>query len=131
MQRIVVDTSVVIAVILNEPEKKKLIEVTQDAELIAPSAMHWEIGNAFSAMFKKKRLKFKEAVKCLKEYKRIPILFFDIDLEIALHFAEKDAIYAYDAYFLTCAKKHKAPLLTLDTQLSEVAQKNKIRVLEV
>jgi hypothetical protein len=34
--KIVVDTSAIIAVIANEPEKTALIELTRDAELIAP-----------------------------------------------------------------------------------------------
>ncbi len=50
---IVLDTSVIIAVIANEPEKRVLIRLTKGAELIAPQSVHWEIGNAFSAMLKR------------------------------------------------------------------------------
>jgi uncharacterized protein with PIN domain len=47
---IVVDTSVIIAVITNEPHKPQLIDITREVDLLAPLSLHWEIGNAFSAM---------------------------------------------------------------------------------
>jgi len=50
---IVVDTSVLIAVIANEPEKDRLIRQTTGADLLAPPSCHWEIGNAFSAMLRR------------------------------------------------------------------------------
>ena len=52
----VVDASVIIAVIANEPEKERLVEITQGADLLAPASVHWEIGNAFSAMIKRGRV---------------------------------------------------------------------------
>ncbi len=131
MKQVIIDTSAIIAVILNEPEKEKLIEITQNSELISPASVHWEIGNAFSAMFKRRRLNLKEAIKGFSEYAKIPIQFVDIDIESAFKIAEKSNIYAYDAYLLTCSKKYKAPLLTLDVQLQDIAMKNKIKVLEV
>jgi len=51
--KITIDTSTILAVVLNEPEKHQLIEITKDAHLIAPMSLHWEIGNALSLMFKK------------------------------------------------------------------------------
>ena len=52
---LVVDTSIVISVITNEKSKSKLIKIAQDEDLMAPSSLHWEIGNAFSAMFKRNK----------------------------------------------------------------------------
>ena len=40
-------------------------------------------------------------------------------------------MYAYDAYFLDCASRHKAPLLTLDGSLRRAAQKLDIDLVEV
>jgi predicted nucleic acid-binding protein len=53
---LVVDTSTVIAVIANEPEKPLLIAKTQGYELLAPHSLGWEVGNAFSAMIKRGRI---------------------------------------------------------------------------
>jgi len=40
-------------------------------------------------------------------------------------------MYAYDAYFLDCALRQKAPLLTLDSKLHAVAKDFEISTLEV
>lgn len=50
---LVVDTSVIIAVIANEPEEATLVAQTQGADLFAPHSLYWEVGNAFSAMLKR------------------------------------------------------------------------------
>ena len=59
--KFVVDASVIIAVIANEPEKEQLIEITKGADLLAPSSIHWEIGNTFSAMIKRRRVSLEPA----------------------------------------------------------------------
>ena len=53
---IVADTSVIIAVIANEPEKAAIVAQTQGADLFAPQSLPWEVGNAFSAMLKRQRI---------------------------------------------------------------------------
>lgn len=53
---IVIDTSALIAVIVDEPQRTKIIEITSGNTLIGPGSIPWEIGNAFSAMFKQKRV---------------------------------------------------------------------------
>ena len=52
--KIVPDTSVIVAVIANEPENTALIELVRGAGLIAPQSVHQEIGRAFSAMLTRK-----------------------------------------------------------------------------
>lgn len=56
---IVIDTSALVAVIVAEPERNKLIEITKGNTLIGPGSIPWEIGNAFTAMFKKIDCRFK------------------------------------------------------------------------
>jgi uncharacterized protein with PIN domain len=41
---LVIDTSVVLAVVANEPEKAELVRLTAGADLIAPASIPWEIG---------------------------------------------------------------------------------------
>ena len=129
--KIVVDTSVIVAVIANEPEKTALIEMTRGSELVAPQSVHWEIGNAFSAMLKRKRLTSGEATRALKVYGRIQIRFLDVELEQSLRIADEQGIYAYDAYVLRCAQKHRSPLISLDQSLlarvKKLASKSRTR----
>lgn len=75
---VLVDASVIVAVIANEPEKDTLIELTKGARLVAPHSIHWEIGNAFSAMLKRKRITLEQARKAIAAYKKIPIKLVDI-----------------------------------------------------
>jgi len=128
---IVIDTSVFIAVIVGEPERDKIIELTAGNTLIGPGCIPWEIGNAFSAMFKQNRLTLDEAKKGLVIFDSIPIRYIEPDFVNALRISKQSNIYAYDAYFLDCAIRHKAPLLTLDRKLKTVAQSLDIEIMEV
>lgn len=129
--RITIDTSVIIAVLLNEPERDRVIHLTTDAEVIVPASLHWEIGNAFSAMFKRKRITLKEAQQAINRYAKMVLQTVDIRLADAIKIANKYDIYAYDAYFIVCAGAQRTPLLTLDNKLSETARKNRIQILEI
>jgi len=128
---IVIDTSVVIAVIANEPEKDTLVELTKGADLIAPYSVHWEIGNAFSAMLRRKRIKVEQAIIAVKLYRKIPIRFVDVELEESLKMADTLGVYAYDAYLIRCALKYKSPLISLDRNLVSAAKQMKTKVIEV
>ena len=129
--KFVVDASVIIAVIANEPEKEQLIEITKGADLLAPSSIHWEIGNAFSAMIKRRRVSLEQALDALEIYRQIPIRFTEVELENTLAIVAELGIYAYDAYLLRCAVKYQAALITLDRKLAQVAQEMNIEVVEV
>lgn len=128
---IVVDASVLIAVITNEDEKQKLVAMTEEAELIAPLSVHWEIGNAFSSLLKRKRITIDEALQAIEIYLQIPVRFMEVELTESLVLADELGLYAYDAYLLLCAAKYRLPLLTLDARLIQAAKEKKIQVLEV
>ena len=128
---ITIDTSALIAVIGNEKAKDKIINITIGASLVSPMSVHWEIGNAFSAMFKRRVIELADAEKALTIYKSIPIQFIDIPLERTLYITKHFNIYAYDAYLIQCAEQTSSPLLTLDKGLANIAKQMGITVLEV
>ncbi len=128
---VVVDTSALIAVLTAEPTRDRLIARTQGAELLAPGSVHWETGNALSALLKRRRLKLAEVQAALSAYARIPIRLVEVELGAALELADRFGLYAYDAYLMACARRHGAPLLTLDPRLGRVAHEAGVRVLEV
>lgn len=111
--------------------KNRLIEITKNAELIAPPSMHWEIGNAFSAMFRRGRIRLEQAKLALNEYKKIPIKSHDVSLDSVLELSKKYNLYAYDVYFLLCAKKLKVPLLSLDKEMIENGKRMGLNIIEV
>ena len=118
----VIDTSAIIAILMDEPEKAAIVECVKGAELVAPRSVHWEIGNAFSAMFKRNRITLDEAKPAaLAIYERMSIRFVDVKIVRSLELAEQLDMYAYDAYILACALDLDAPLLTLDKGLANAA----------
>lgn len=128
---IVADTSVILAVVLNEPVKSALIRLTVGAELIAPASLHWEIGNAFSAMLKSKRLTLDEVRQAVAEYHKIPIRLLDVSLDDAMTLIAQFSVYAYDACMISCARIHSAPLITIDNGLKAAAEAAGVTTLEV
>lgn len=128
---IVIDTSALIAVIVGEPERDEIIKLTTGHSLIGPGSIPWEIGNAFSAMFKKGRLTLDEAQKGLAIFERIPVQYIPPDFAHAVALSHQVNMYAYDAYFLDCAIRLKAPLLTLDRKLRMVADNLNVTIWEV
>ena len=129
--RITIDTSALIAVILNEPEKSSILDITKGAQLISPESVHWEIGNAFSAMIKRERILLKLAQQGIKEYQNIPIKFINVDISSTMILVENFKMYAYDAYLIKCAMQTDTPLLTLDKGLINIAKSIGIKVMEI
>ena len=127
---LVVDTSTVIAVIANEPEKSLLITKTQGYDLIAPLSLYWELGNAFSAMIKRGRITLQQATAAIEIYEQISINLIDVDLKQTLEIVDKYKVYAYDAYMIVCALNRNCPLLTLDGGLVHAARAAGVEVWE-
>jgi len=127
--KVVLDTSALIAVLLGESNRDRIIRKTEGADLIAPASLHWEIGNAFSAMFKRGRLGVEIALEALRRYEEVPIQFVEADMAAAVRLCDRLGLYAYDAYMLDVAKRHRAPLLTLDGGLKEAARHTDVELL--
>jgi predicted nucleic acid-binding protein len=128
---IVIDASAVIAVVTNEAHRPALIRLTEGAELISPFSLPVEVGNAFSAMFKRKRISLEEAKAAIAAYQQIAIRLTEIDLGQALDLSHRLDIYAYDAYLIACSLQFRAPLLTVDGPLRDAARRVEVKVLEV
>ncbi len=129
--KIIADTNTFLAVVLYEPERDSIIDLTTGHELIAPEVLPFEIGNALSAMLKRKRITSDAMSKAWVATQKIPVDLRSIDIAKALEIVTDFHIYAYDAYFLVCALSLHAPLLTLDKRMREVSEKLGIITLEV
>lgn len=111
---LVIDTSVIIAVVSGEASRPGLIRATRGAELVAPASVHWEVGNAVAALVKRRLATRDQALLLVAAYSEVPLRLIDVDLSAALELAAIYNLYAYDAYVLTCALSQRAALLTLD-----------------
>lgn len=128
---LVVDTSVIIAVVSGEASREALIRASRGAELVAPASVHWEVGNAVTALLKRRLATRDQALSLLAAYAEVPLRLMDVDLSAALELAATHNLYAYDAYVLTCALSQRAPLLTLDKGQARAAVTAGIKLKEV
>jgi predicted nucleic acid-binding protein len=129
--QLVIDTSIILAVLISEPERDQIIALTRDTDLLAPQSVHWEVGNALSAMIKRQRITTAQAMKALDAYERIPIRFIETSLHEAVTIAGKQGLYAYDAYLVACAKDQRCSLISLDKALLKAATDVGVSVIEV
>ncbi|HEX6038747.1 type II toxin-antitoxin system VapC family toxin [Longimicrobium sp.] len=128
---LIVDTSAILAILLEEPSKPRLLEITRDADIAAPASIDWEIGNAIALLFKRKRLTLEQALLVLEAYEQVPIRRLGVRLQKAVSIAHQLDIYAYDAYMLAAAVDQRLPLLTLDQRLARVAPQVGVEIVEV
>jgi predicted nucleic acid-binding protein len=127
---VVLDASVLLAVLMEEPEKARLIALTQSAEAIAPNSLPFEIANALSGMVRRKWVSRSVAVQIWQIWRTMPVQLRAVDIKLVVELAGNLQIYAYDAFFLQCALETGAPLLTLDKRMKAEAKKLGIQTLE-
>ena len=92
--------------------------------------LYCEIGNALSAMLKRRQIETSDVQAIYSVTQRIPVSLAKVSIPKALEIAIEHNIYAYDAYFLEVAQTLSSPLLTLDTRLKAVAQNMSIKTVE-
>jgi len=126
-----IDTSAIMAVVLNEASKPELVRMTRGRELASAPSLPWEVGNALSALLRRGSVDETQARRALASFRRIPLRLMDVSVEDALAMAAERRIYAYDAYVLVCARQYRTPLLSLDQRQIETAREIGIEVLEV
>jgi predicted nucleic acid-binding protein len=128
---LVVDASILLAVLTSEPERAKIIELTRDVGLIAPASVHWEIGNALSSMLRRGRITLVQAESILKNYEKIPIRFVEVSLHESIRISADRKIYAYDAFLIACARDQRCRLISLDKALLQASKDSGVQVVEV
>ncbi len=114
---IIADANVFLSVILNEPDREKIISYTKDCELVSPEILPYEIGNALSAMMKRNRLNKEQVLQSYTIFESIPLRLVKVNIDKALSISCKYNLYAYDAYYLEAAYRLKMPLLTFDKKM--------------
>ncbi|MCZ7655266.1 MAG: type II toxin-antitoxin system VapC family toxin [Rhodocyclaceae bacterium] len=119
---LVVDCSLLAAVLFDEPERDDVTTRMSGCELFAPHLLDFEIA---SVALKKSRLGLAEVAACgLADYGALPIRHRAIDLQGQVALALRYDLSTYDAAYLWLAAELKAPLATLDRRLGEAAQRH-------
>ena len=126
---IVIDTSAMIAAIADEPDGDRVIRLTENAILVCPNVISFEIANSLTRMIRKKVID-KEKMSCLlKSFQQIPVKLFENKLEDVLEIGWNYKTYAYDAFFLDTAKSLNLPLLTFDEEMRTIGKELGISIL--
>jgi predicted nucleic acid-binding protein len=119
---ILTDACAIMAVIVKEPERDLVIQLTQNAVIVSPDMVSYEIANALTKMMKKKVIEKERMINAFDYFKKIPVKTIEIDIEKALEIAWDFKIYAYDACYLEAAKRLNLPLLTFDGNMIKVGK---------
>ena len=131
MASLVIDTSAVVAVLLNEPIRAALIGATEGWALVGAPTLPWEVGNALVTAVRRKRLAAALARQAWSNYQSVPVRLSQIDPGRAIDLALGVGLYAYDGYVLETARAERVPLLTLDLALARAARRLGLKLTEV
>jgi predicted nucleic acid-binding protein len=128
---IVIDTSAILAVLLDEPEKQAVVDATMRSAVCAPASLRWEVGNAATAGVKRRRLTTERARQLVTDFEQVTIRELAIDILGAVDLGLELGIYAYDAYILEAARSSGFPLLALDGPIRRNAKKLGLSLVEL
>jgi len=128
---LVIDTSAVLAVLLDEPARPLLITATEGCLLVGAPSLPSEVGNALIAGFRRKRLSVEMVLGAWAGYQKVRVRLPEIDVRKALEIAVELGLYAYDAYVLETARAERLPLLTLDGGVARAADRLGLKLVEV
>ena len=129
IMEILMDACALMAVIVKEPERDLVIQLTQDAELVSPSMIPYEISNALTKMMKKNVIEKQRMLNAFNYFQKIPVKIIEIDFDKALEIAWEYKVYAYDACYLEAAKRLNLSLLTFDKNMIKTGKELGINIL--
>jgi predicted nucleic acid-binding protein len=128
---VVADTSAILAVLLDEPEKEAVVAATLGRVLFAPASIRWEVGNAATAGVKKRRLTPERALQLVNDFESVTLQELTVDVPRAVDLAIQLGLYAYDAYILEAARTSGYELLALDGAVRRSARKMGLPLVEL
>ena len=126
---VLLDASSIMAIILNEPNRDKVIRLTESVALLSSEVISFEVGNALVNLYRRQKITEEGLFDAYKNFSLIPLRIIKVNMENALKIACKYKIYAYDAYYLEIAYRLKLPLITFDAPMKKVGLDIKIDVL--
>lgn len=116
---LVVDCSVLAAVLFDEPEREAAGRAMAGKELFAPDLLAHELVSV--ALKKSAAGQGKVARQALADFSVLHLTLCRLDHEKQYVLAEQTGLTAYDAAYLQLALELRAPLVTFDRKLGQVA----------
>jgi predicted nucleic acid-binding protein len=124
---LLVDASVVMAVITDEPIRRSIVDRTRDTRAFAAASLAYEIGNGLSSNVRRGKLTAEQAAESLSIYQKMHFELVPVDLTASLECCCTFNIYAY---VLTAARQVGVPLFTLDNRMRVVAGQMGVELVE-
>ena len=81
------DACAIMAVIIKEPERDLVIQLTQNTVMVSPNIMSYEIANALTKMMKKRIIEKERMLTAFGIYRNIPMKIVEVDFEKVLEIA--------------------------------------------
>ena len=125
MSLFVLDASVAVAWLLSEETASRAdlaLMRLEDDEALVPHLWHLELRNGLLVAARRGRFTADGPAERLNALYDLPIRTdIEPDMDIAFALAEKHGLSFYDAIYLELAKRHAAPIATLDKALARAA----------
>ena len=129
MPKVILDTSALVAVVLDEQHGPELRDLMAGHDLVAATTLEYEACNALVGLHRRGRLTTTQVQQGLSIIDMIPVQTEKCDIGRAATIAMEEGIYAYDAFMLERAETHGAPLMAIDLRLRRTARERGLKVL--
>jgi predicted nucleic acid-binding protein len=124
MSLVVVDASVVAALLFLEPRAENLARQLAGADLAAPSLLPYEIANVAAMKVRRRLIVPAAAANALNLLARLDVRLHPVPALHAFEVAEQTGLTAYDGAYVWLARALGAPLATLDARIANAATGN-------
>ncbi|MFB6099376.1 MAG: type II toxin-antitoxin system VapC family toxin [Salinibacter sp.] len=132
MEKTFVDTGIVVAVVLGESTRDRILEETRNTHVISASSLPYEVGNALTRNVLREDIAASTARDAYQLYEKMPIQLVDVDIGAGFDCALSMRDYAYDGYMLEAAlRHHQARFLSLDRDVQEAAREYGLNVIDI
>jgi predicted nucleic acid-binding protein len=122
--KLVVDASVVVAILFGEPTADEAHGWLRGRALCAPQTLDAEVTSAGLNKIRRRTLDLKQVAAAIENYSTFDVERYSIAPTAVLALAARYALSAYDACYLWLAESLGAPLATFDARLGEAAQRH-------
>ncbi|MBN9563057.1 MAG: type II toxin-antitoxin system VapC family toxin [Alphaproteobacteria bacterium] len=118
----VVDASALAALLFGEPEADAVAQQLEDARLVAPGLMEFELANVCLVKTLRHPQQRSALMAAFRLRDRLGVEQIAVDHDGAVELAAATGLTAYDASYLWLAREMRAELVTLDRQLARAAE---------
>lgn len=122
--RLVVDASVVAAVLFSERSGQHALAWMQGRALCAPALIDFELASAALQKVRRRSISEDAAAAALEALAALEIERLGVDATASLRLAGRYGLTVYDAAYLWLAEALGAPLATFDERLGDAARRH-------